>query len=180
MESSSPHILKASLSDDQSYVEVEGLLLGSCTLIVTTRNAYDAVSVSVGSQLIPSSEARVLKGGKVYYHAPTSSSAAWGSSNPGVVAIDSKTGIASANQAGKVKISNGDLAGWLEVVELAQVEQHSFKILSKGVYEVVYKGNWETKSGLEELPSFSAHSEIDNNFFPYCLTENKKWFNIRS
>jgi hypothetical protein len=38
------------------------IAFGICILIVTTSNFYDAVSVNVGSQLLPSSEVRALKG----------------------------------------------------------------------------------------------------------------------
>lgn len=145
-----------------------------------SRNVYDAISVSVGSQLFPSSDARVLRNGKVYYSIPGETKAAWSSSNPKIVSINEKTGLASAHQIGKVKISNGDLAGWLEVLMPAHIGQQSFSVLQKGVYEIIYKVYWEGKSGLEELPSFYNRSRIDNNFYPYCLTESKKWFNVRS
>jgi len=156
------------------------LSFGSCALTVTTRNVYDAISVSVGSQLLPSSEAKVLKNGKVYYSIPSKSSAVWTSSNPKLVSINEKTGLAVAHQVGKVKISNGDLAGWLEVVDPVHVGQQSFRVLHKGVYEITYKFYWQGSSGLEEISTFSEQAGIDNNFYPYCLTDSKRWFNIRS
>lgn len=85
------------------------------TVSIGDHYVYDAISVSVGSQILPAAEVRVLQGGTVRYSLPNNSAGKWQSSDNSVAKIDSSTGLATALAPGKTKIINGNVFGWLYV-----------------------------------------------------------------
>jgi hypothetical protein len=121
--SSNPDVLRASLSSDQKWVILEGISVGASVLTVTLadRHVYDSISVSVGSQILPGAEVRVLQGGSVKYSLPNTSAGKWQSSDSSVAKIDPTSGVATAISPGKVKITNGNTFGWLYVSTVAGI-----------------------------------------------------------
>lgn len=86
--------MKASISADQKHLILEGLKNGNSVLHIglPDRNVYDSIVVSVGSQIVPSFEVRVLRHGKVKYSLPSGVVGKWHSSDPNVATINENTG----------------------------------------------------------------------------------------
>jgi hypothetical protein len=115
--SSNPDVLRASISTDQKHISLEGISIGASVLTVSLGDhyVYDSISVSVGSQILPAAEVRVLQGGTVRYSLPSNSAGKWQSSDSSVAKIDAATGVAAALSPGKTKITSGNVFGWLYV-----------------------------------------------------------------
>lgn len=88
--SSNPDVLKASISTDQKKVILEGAKVGNSVISIglSDRNVYDSIVVSVGSQILPSSDVRVLRMGKVKYSLPNGASGKWHSSDTTVALVN--------------------------------------------------------------------------------------------
>jgi hypothetical protein len=77
--SSNPDVLRASISADQREVVLEGLAIGASvlTISIADRHVFDSISVSVGAQILPGAEVRVLRTGTVRYSLPSNSAGKW-------------------------------------------------------------------------------------------------------
>ena len=86
--------MQVSIAPESGSLVLKGLKVGTCMLRVAIAGTgvQDVLAVSIGSQISPGAETKVLKNGNVRYSLLSGEKTIWTSANPEVATIDSKTG----------------------------------------------------------------------------------------